>query len=317
MIIEIVNLDPSCNVTLTAYICDQSKEMENMDVRPAMLIFPGGGYRFCSDREAEPIALSYNAAGYNAFVLKYSLNADAEFPKPLQDAEKAMETIIENSDKWHIDPERIAVIGFSAGGHLATTLGTMGKIKPKALVLGYPHIFRYEYNESLPSTNEHVSENTPPCFIFHTYEDTIVPVEHSLVFAKALSDYEVPFEMHIFPKGSHGLSLANRVTANRYRQNVNPDFAKWFELSLNWLDKIFDNDQGIDDNEFETNPMKLPLEKLCEEHRYRKILFECIPELNNTDLFEKLKAVTLRQLSIFTPEMVTEDIYKDLENRLS
>lgn len=246
MIIEKIMLDKKCDVSLIAYICEQSPEMENMNTRPAMLIFPGGGYRFCSDREAEPIALAYAAAGYNAFVLRYSLNEHAVFPKPLNDAEQVLEMIIENSDKWHIDPKRIAVIGFSAGGHLATTLGTMGKVKPKALVLGYPHIFDYEYNEGLPSTNEYVDENTPPCFIFHTFEDTIVPVQHSLVFAKEVSNHKVPFELHIYQKGEHGLSLANRVTASGSSLNINSDVDKWFGLSLKWLDKILDNGKGID-----------------------------------------------------------------------
>ncbi len=97
---------------------------------PPSLIFPGGGYRFCSDREAEPIAMAFLAEGYQAFVLRYSLNDQAAFPRPLNDAEEALELIRSKSRQWHVDPARIAVCGFSAGGHLAAALGTMGTSSP-------------------------------------------------------------------------------------------------------------------------------------------------------------------------------------------
>ena len=158
MEIKKIILDSDHDVSLTTYIHDVSSEMENVIKRPAILIFPGGGYHFCSDREAEPIALAYAAKGYHAFVLRYSLKKSSQFPKPLRDAEMALEMIIKNADKWNVIANKIAVIGFSAGGHLATALGTTGKIKPNALILGYPWVLEDEnhYGEwphTIPGTD--------------------------------------------------------------------------------------------------------------------------------------------------------------------
>src|SRR3989304_3816830 len=128
------------NVTLTSYLLDSSQEMPNTRLRPVVLVFPGGGYYACSDREAEPIALAFLAEGYQAFVLRYSIGENASFPRPLNDAEEALELIRVNADEWSVDPARIAVCGFSAGGHLAAALGTMGRVRPNALILAYPCI---------------------------------------------------------------------------------------------------------------------------------------------------------------------------------
>ena len=117
--------------------------MPNYKTRPAILVIPGDAYMMCSDREAEPIALSFLAKGYAAFVLRYSVGKGAaKFPRPLNDAEEAMELIISNAAEWGVEPEHIAAIGFSAGGHLCAALGTMGRVRPAACVLGYPCISR-------------------------------------------------------------------------------------------------------------------------------------------------------------------------------
>ena len=126
------------NVTLTKYILDTSFDNRAGYKRPAVLVCPGGGYAFCSNREAEPIAMHFLAMGYNAFILRYSLNENSMFPQPLDDANEAMQVIIDNADEWLVDINKIAVCGFSAGGHLAAALGTMGKIRPAAMILGYP-----------------------------------------------------------------------------------------------------------------------------------------------------------------------------------
>ena len=111
------------NVTLTTYLNDVSPEMPYLNVRPAILVIPGGGYSMCSDREAEPIALEFMSKGYNAFVLRYTLKQD--FPAPLDDAVWALKLIREKADEFHIDPTKIAAIGFSAGGHLTAALSTV------------------------------------------------------------------------------------------------------------------------------------------------------------------------------------------------
>lgn len=229
------------NVTLTGYLLDPSPEMANWQVRPAILICPGGGYRFCSDREAEPIAMAFLAEGFQAFILRYSLNDAAAFPQPLNDAEEALELIRTHALDWHVDPQKIAACGFSAGGHLAAALGTMGRVRPNALILAYPCIL--ESISSIlpwpvPSLEKKVNSATPPAFIFATSQDSLVPVEHSLEFASALNRQGIPFELHIFQEGVHGLSLAKGLTANGQAKMIDPQAAQWVSLCRAWLERV-------------------------------------------------------------------------------
>ena len=240
---EIINLSNE-GVTLTAYILDSSNEMSNWNYRPAMLVIPGGGYNFCSDREAEPVAMAFASKGFNTFVLRYSIGkGKAAFPNPLNDAEEALRMIVDNSEKWHIDTNRTAAIGFSAGGHLCAALSTMGAIKPKAAVLCYPCILSSIGDilaEPVPSVDEYVDGTTPPTFIVSSREDTCVPIENSLRYADALEKAGVDFEMHIYSKGYHGFSLANEVVFSKeedYLYNIH--LSGWFELCAAWLKKTF------------------------------------------------------------------------------
>lgn len=221
---EVIKLDTNINVTLTTYLLDESDEMPNAINRPAVLIFPGGGYQFLSDREAEPIAMAFLAEGYHAFILRYSILENAVFPNPLRDAEAALALIRNKADEWHIRPENIAVCGFSAGGHLAAALGTMGSIRPNAMILGYPAILTKLFSQlspgTIPGLENEVDEQTPPAFIFHTANDGLVPVENALQFASALDDKNIPFELHIFQDGEHGLALAKPVTSSGKPQYI-------------------------------------------------------------------------------------------------
>lgn len=230
------------NVTLTAYLLDSSQEMPNTQIRPAILILPGGAYRGCSDREAEPVAMAFLAEGYQAFVLRYSVNQHAAFPKPLHDAEEALELIRENSRDWGIDQGKVAVCGFSAGGHLAAALGTMGRVRPNAMILGYPCILASMsaiFPAPVPGVDEAVDASTPPAFIFHTFADTLVPVNNALTFAAAIDRAKVPLELHIFRNGVHGLSLAKPVTSGGLQSMTDTDAAKWFGLCTAWIKNVF------------------------------------------------------------------------------
>ncbi|HEX3046916.1 MAG TPA: alpha/beta hydrolase, partial [Bacillota bacterium] len=193
--------------TLATYILDGDKS------RGAVLICPGGGYGFVSEREGEPIALQFNAAGFQAFVLNYSVSPHRH-PQPLLDVSRAMCLLRERAGSWKVDPKKIAVCGFSAGGHLAACLGVhwskpylqnapgimMGMNQPNALILSYPVISSREFahrgsfenllgehaDEDLlgeMSLERQVNPETPPVFIWHTYNDGLVPVENSLLFA--------------------------------------------------------------------------------------------------------------------------------------
>ncbi len=279
------------------YILHNSPEFQTGVKRPAVIICPGGAYLGTSDREAEPVALRFAAAGYHAFVLRYTTyykewvrdfqnpppaNPRSVFPQPLLDLAQTVALVRRHAEEWHIDPDRIAVAGFSAGGHLAASLGVhwheaflqerLGadndQFKPSALILGYPLLdYLFMHEDSLnsgdpfkrglfglaaqavfgtPEPNEeqlrqrspvlHVSSHTPPVFMWHTAEDGLVSAHNSLVFASALAKQGIPYELHIFTSGEHGLSLADETTADMPSQ-INPEAAAWFQLALNWLKK--------------------------------------------------------------------------------
>ena len=247
--------------TLTAYLLDGNPQ--EPEIRPAVLVIPGGGYGLVSHREGERIALFYNAAGFHAFILDYCVDPHRH-PLPIMNAAKSIEIIRGNAKEWNIDPDKIAVCGFSAGGHLAASISTMWNDeevfgsdenknllhKPNATVLSYPVITCGEYAHKWSfrrlsgcdeeneiwrklSLENRVDENTPPAFLWHTFEDLSVPVENSLLYATALRKNGIPFELHIYPDGGHGMS---RVSDEKYWSL--PKFARkypWMELSVEWL----------------------------------------------------------------------------------
>ena len=256
------------NPNVTLYLPDPMTEMGRDDwKRPCMVICPGGGYGMCSQREAEPIAFHFLKEGYNVFVIRYSV-APHRFPVQLQEVAALMELIYENADAWHCDTAHIAILGFSAGGHLAAHYSTCYDIpevrkkfpesKPvQASVLCYPvisadpavaHLGSF-YNllgveqltmeqEKTFSCDQRVSEKTPPAFLWHTSEDNLVPVANSLRYAEALSRYQIPFAMRIYPHGWHGLATVDEVTNGE----LPPQFAvayQWLQDACQWLKQTF------------------------------------------------------------------------------
>ena len=231
--------DPLLTVYLPTPMLDGRLQNEK---RPCVLICPGGGYGFVSDREAEPIALQFLPEGYAAFVLTYSV-APHRFPAQLREVAAAMELIAENAVLWHCDAGRVAICGFSAGGHLAAHYSTAYDIpevreifpesKPvQASILSYPVIsadpdfchggsFENLTGHAYPlsqeemdrlSCNRLVSAHTPPAFLWHTAADQLVPVGNSLLYAQALAAHGIPFGLHIYPAGHHGLSTVDDLT---------------------------------------------------------------------------------------------------------
>lgn len=223
---------------------------------PAIVIFSGGGYRVRTEHEGEEIARFYQSRGIHAFVVHYRLRPN-KFPCALMDAQRAVKIIKKNADQYAVDENRIFVIGFSAGGHLAASLATTLRDYAKVgdeydditpdvagAILGYPwlsdldidappgnHILTERLGESEEGfvLYNNVTEKTPPCFIWHTADDQVINVTQSLKFAQALKAHQVPFEMHIFPKGSHGLGLAK----------ITKDISGWADLSIKWIQNNF------------------------------------------------------------------------------
>lgn len=253
-----------CRVSAWLHMDGASKEMADRK-KPGILICPGGGYGAVSDREAEPVAKAYFAAGYHTFILRYSVLEQAKDFKPLIQLASTMAHIRKNEDAWGVAGDRIAVCGFSAGGHLAGSLGTLfnerpflerfqrdDHIRPDAMVLGYPVITADEFahvnslsrvSGAKPGEEAyrwfgldgHVDAQTPPTFLWHTAEDALVPVENSLKMAAALSAAKVPFELHVLPQGHHGMSVCNKTVGTKCDYN-----ARWVEWSIRWLNRVFE-----------------------------------------------------------------------------
>ncbi len=227
---------------LTGYLHELNDETDNIKEYPAILIFPGGGFRTCSFLESEPIALAYLAEGYQAFTLKYTTVTDKEnatIEDPMTDAQKALEWIRDCREEYCIGKEQLALLGFSGGAHLAAATATHGPQRPDVLLLGYPGILHSELRAlECPDIIECIDEKTPPTFLFGTRDDKVTPPKHILAFAQALEENNIEFEVHIFRKGEHGFSLAKPLTSVGDKNRVNPDVAQWFQLSVRWLKEM-------------------------------------------------------------------------------
>ncbi|HUY35975.1 MAG TPA: alpha/beta hydrolase [Pirellulales bacterium] len=224
----------------------------------AVIVCPGGGYGGLADSyEGHDVAEWFNTLGVTALVLKYRLAPRYRHPAPLNDAQRAIRLVRARAGEWQIDPRRIGILGFSAGGHLASTAGThfdpgraaAGDIidrqscRPDFLVLCYPVVTMTGESTHVGSRNNLLGENadlqlaehlsnekqvtpdTPPTFMFHTNEDSAVPPENSVLFYLALRKAKVPAELHVYEKGAHGVGLGRK----------SPALASWPGLLAAWL----------------------------------------------------------------------------------
>ena len=314
---ELIKINLSEYATLTAYLHETSPEMANIKVFPAMLVLPGGGFRFCSDREAEPVAMAYFAEGYQAFVLDYTTitkKPEAVIDDPVKDAELALKHIRAHAADYRVDAKKVAMIGFSGGGHLAAAEVTHSEEKPDVLLLGYPGIVHSDLRAlDCPDIPESVDSTTPPSFIFGTRDDTVVPPVHLLTFAEALNRAGVDFELHIFRSGVHGLSIAKSLTSNGSASNINPVFGEWFPMSVRWLnEKLGDfTIYGVNDGRYGRFSIDKSLGDILENETTAQILKEILPTLTETaEKNPMVKSISIRQLSGMLPGMDGETLEK-------
>lgn len=254
---------PGTDAFLQVYLRDKTYEHIRRERRPMILIFPGGGYAFTADREAEPIALRFLALGYQACVLRYSVRPSDEQPalgdRPLREAAAALRYIRENAEDWGVYSDRITVCGFSAGGHLAASIGTLWHdehripdageaCKPNGMILSYavcsadvrkthrgsianltgdPEPCPQDVDYDLPKL---VDEKTVPAFLWHTAEDDCVPVENAFFMARAMHKAGRPYALHIYTHGWHGLSLADAEVGGGPEE-----VRSWLSLAHDWL----------------------------------------------------------------------------------
>ena len=241
MEVKRIDLRENGKANLTAYLHSESEEIKTVTKRPAVLILPGGAYYMCSDREAEPVAFCYLRAGYQVFILRYTVGIGTVWPEPLEDYELAMKYIRSNADLWKIYPERIAVIGFSAGGHLAACAAAMGENRPDAAILGYPVINKKcvgMFLSNAPDAAAAVDDKTCPCFVFAGCNDTAVPVQNALEMVTALAKHDITFESHIYAYASHGFSVCTSELGIGSEQ-VCSRTPHWIDDSIEWLKDIF------------------------------------------------------------------------------
>lgn len=262
-----VAVDGTVQATLSLYIQEDYPDTYGARRRPMVLICPGGGYEHVSVREGEPIAFHFLTAGCHAAVLWYDISGHGvAHPQELRELAWSAAYIREHADAYAVDPDKILVAGFSAGGHLAASLGCFWDrdwleeemhmkrecYQPNGIILAYPVITSGEYAhrgsfvnlmggnaggglEQELSLENQVTDRMPPVFMWHTFEDGAVPLENSLLFATALRKAGVNFEYHVFPHGGHGYALATKETAMKEGTEIEPQCEQWIELCKNWL----------------------------------------------------------------------------------
>ena len=272
MIYETITLSEKYpDATLTLYVCDNSPELK-MPPRPAVVVCPGGGYGGLSDREAEPIVRKYFAKSMNVYLLRYSVGEKAADFAPLIQAAMAIKYVRDHAEEHNTDPEKVYIVGFSAGGHLAASSGILwnhprvrdaigvtdgsapeGINRPTGMILSYPVITMGEYThkgtmqrvcgskepgEEIKNTFSlelHVDETTSPAFVWHTVTDQSVNIRNSLFLINAMTEAGVSYEAHIYPKGVHGLALCNKETWIGDVKFLVPEAEAWVDLSINWI----------------------------------------------------------------------------------
>lgn len=247
----------SHDAPVIGYLHDDHDRLVAHKDRPAVIICAGGCYRWLSPREKDPVALQFAAMGYQTFLIEYSTQERAGGLRPLRELAECVRIVREHAAQWHIEPEHIAVLGFSAGGHLAASLGTLWQeqpqgeaCRPDALVLCYPVITTGEYAHAESADNvsggdpalreklsleKRVTAQMPPTFVWHCVGDESVPVENTLLLTTAMQRAGVPYECHLFALGAHGVSLCNREVETPY-----PAIAAWVPLCKAWLNARFD-----------------------------------------------------------------------------
>ena len=258
---------------LTCYLPNRSIEINAKRKRPAMLVLPGGGYGMVSDREGEPVALKFLNSGFVSFVLTYSV-APVRFPRQLTEAVMAMNYIRLNAEEFGVAPDMVSAIGFSAGGHLCATLGSICDCdavkslfasrvdpRPNAVVLGYPvitchnekgHVGSFKNLLGEENKDEYekldlvklIDSKSSPAFIWATYTDGVVPVRNAILAADAYESADVPFSIHVWGRGQHGLSVADKTVYCKEGEvypalvNATNSVAKWFDLAVEWLEEM-------------------------------------------------------------------------------
>ena len=273
---QTITLDSDNRSTLTTYIHDRSAQAEfQIKRRPGIIIMPGGAFSFLADWEAEPVALTFLKEGYNTFLLRYSVGDACTYPEILEEVSRAIWTVRSRAEEWGTDPDAVVLMGFSAGACLcamsATQWNTPGLaqrlgvpeegIKPNGAVICYgawdntntiQHDPRYYNPEAARIAKDCTPEldfinyagpQMPPLFIWHNRYDKFVPAVNPVMIAARMLELDLPFELHLFQGGSHGMSVCNCLNCyqGEYQKEAaeNPNVGMWVPMCVNWINKLF------------------------------------------------------------------------------
>ncbi len=270
MICEKIDLYGDHRVMLYTYIQKWTTVPGHYPERGGVVVLPGGAYMFHGTSEGEPVAAAFAAAGFNAYLLRYSIGEHAVFPNSAADTMRALKYIRRHAAEWNQDPDKLALCGFSAGGHVAACVGTMWNRqdlqdasgcrgeegKPDALILGYPCITvdipgqgnmysllagdrSLEDLREIASAEKWVGPHTPPVFLWNIYHDRLVPVEHGLLFMNALAAHDIPFECHTYMDGNHAGALNTPASSLGDTERESAHVARWMDDCREWLCGLF------------------------------------------------------------------------------
>lgn len=277
MLHETIKLSADGRVRLKTYIHDQSEQGDfQIQTRPAIIVMPGGAYAFLSDAEAEPVALTFLKEGYNTFVLSYSVGDDCTYPEILEEVSLAVWTVRSHAKEWSINPDAIVLMGFSAGACLAAMSATQWNtpglaarlgvpdegIKPNAAVIAYapwdntntiqkdPKYYNPECakiaKDCTPELDfiNYTGAHMPPLFIWHNRYDKYVPAINPVMIAAKMLELDLPFELHIFQGGGHGMSVCNNLSSYNEKAKTlngeNHSVGMWVPMCVNWINSLFD-----------------------------------------------------------------------------
>ncbi|MGM0172935.1 alpha/beta hydrolase [Enterococcus sp. DIV0800] len=268
MIVQTLKLDNKNGFNFDLIFYQRAEISKQKQQNPLMLIFAGGSFTSLSKREQEPIALKYLSEGFNVALVNYNLLTQNVplFPNAALCGFAAIEHFRTNMQEYHINANQIITAGFSAGGAVVGIMNSIindstflqkhnldpNKIKPNGSILGYPLLelaslkapYPPSFQQWVPSepfyqnANLGVGSLTPPTFLFHTANDDLVPVSNTLNYAQTLNKYHIPFEVHIYPMGVHGIATARKISATDRTGEINPSVATWMSLSLTWLELV-------------------------------------------------------------------------------
>ncbi len=297
------------NAYIDTYLLENYKEL-SISKRPGVLVCPGGAFAFCSNRESEQVAIAFNNAGFNAFVLKYTVGKGSD--AAINDGFEALDYITSHKDEFALN--KIIICGFSAGAHLAAAASIYGKNKPDGMILVYPAITEFKDSYDILKG---INASTPKAFIVHTFSDATVSVGQSLMLMQRLYENNIEFESHIYRAGDHGFSVANKAVSAGNPKIYDLSCSTWVSMAIRWISDAIGDIEFIKKIEKDDLPPILlkPLKEFLDNPGCVEAINRYFPNLIK-DNIEKFSNFLLGMIILYT-EKTTLDQINLLANEIS